>query len=172
MFFALAIIFFGLLVGSSADTEIFGYKLFDLYYLLVLIGVIILFTWDLIRNRQKISFSTLKQELKIYYSTIKNVKKLPSDCKNIVLMGYLSIIIIFLAFICYMISNILFGPQNESWDGMFSVVILAIGFILYLYSIAIIAVKINKADNKSVLKTHLNLLIILSLSWVALNSLR
>ena len=155
---ALVLIVVALFVGFSADSQIFGYTLINLFYLVMAVCVIIAVVWDLLRNKSKMSIKNIKLEFNIHISALKNVGNLPVCSKNSVLMGYLSILLIFMGEIIGIISKVLYGTLNEQWEGTLSVFILIPGMILFFYSIYKMYFKLRKCENKPLLQTHYNLI--------------
>jgi hypothetical protein len=150
----IAVAFF---LGFSGDSLIFGYTLINLFYFFVAVGIIISIIWYLLRNKSKISINTLKQGFNSYISAFKNVRKLPDSSKNTVLMGYLSILLIFMGEIVGIFTKILYGTLNGHLEGALTVFILFPGMILFFYSMHKMYFK-EKCENKQLLQTHFNLI--------------
>ncbi|MCE7699768.1 MAG: zinc ribbon domain-containing protein [Methanobacterium paludis] len=159
------------ILGINGDKEIFGYKITTIFFTLMVIGIIIAFTWVLARKKPKISINTIKRDFSTLKRTLKEVNSLPENYKNIVLIGYFSIILVFLSSFFDLISNTLYGTLNGNWGGSLAVVTLSLGIILFLYSWTIMFIKLRKINNKSTLQTHYNLIWGFFIIWIFLNSL-
>jgi len=166
---ALGIIFLTIFIGINGDNQIFGYKLISIFYLFMIIGITITVLWFLINDKSKISISKLKEEFKIYKISLNDVKNLPDNYKNIVLIGYFSIILIFLGLFFDLLSNLLYGTINGNWGGPLTIIILFLGIILYFYSWIKILLKLRKLDEKFPLQIHFNLIWLLLSICILLN---
>jgi hypothetical protein len=78
----------------------------------MIISCIIVITWTFTKKRPQISLKTLKQDFKELKMNIKGVSNLPDDYKNTILIGYLSIILLFISLFLISFSN-LYGGLNE-----------------------------------------------------------
>jgi hypothetical protein len=168
---ALGVIVSAIFIGINGDKEIFGYKIIIIFFTLMVIGIIIAFTWALARKKPKISINTIKRDFSTLKRTLKEVKSLPQNYKNIVLIGYFSIILVFLSSFFDLISNTLYGTLNGNWGGPIACITLSLGIILFFYSWTIMLMKLRKINNKSTLQNHYNLIWGFFIIWIFLNSL-
>ncbi|UTB32382.1 MAG: hypothetical protein NKF70_12970 [Methanobacterium sp. ERen5] len=133
-----------LFVGFSADSQIFGYSMINIFYFFMAVAIVITFVWYLLRNKSKISIRNIKKEFHDYIRALKNVRKLPDSCRNTVLTNYISLILIFLGLILIIIAHLLNGTMNENWVGLLTVIILCTGILIFFYSWVIMAIKMKK----------------------------
>lgn len=113
---AVVVTVFSILFGIYGDNQLFGYSLGDLYTIgLVILGIIWV-VWIFKTKRPKISITTIKDDLMNLIENIKEVDELPDNYKNIVLTGYLSIILFFVSLFLNIIANVLYGGLNNNQE--------------------------------------------------------
>lgn len=154
---ALGFIAVAFFVGFSGDSQIFGYALINIFYFILAVGVVITLLWYFLRNKSKISTSNIKKEVNVYIKALKNVRNLPDRIKNTVLTSYIALISMFIGVIISIISKELYGTLNGNWEGALAVIFLFPGFIIFVYMMIIMSLKLKKSENKPLLQTHFNL---------------
>lgn len=143
-------------VVINGDSQIYGYALINIFYFFMAIAFVITLVWYLLRNKSKITIRNIKKECYDYINALKNVRKLPYSCRNTVLTNYISLILILVGLILNIFAHLLDGTVNENWVGMLTVIILCIGYLLFFYTLVIMAIKMKKIENKPLLQIHSN----------------
>ncbi len=157
--FAVVVIGFSILFGIYGDNQFFGYSLIDLYTIgLVILGIIWV-VWIFNKKRPKISISLIKDDFTNLIGNIRGIGELPDYYKNIVLTGYLSIMLFFISIFLNIIANVLYGGLNENQEaGALAVITLLVGIILYFYSWIRMVMILRKINGKNSLRYHFNVI--------------
>ena len=158
-------------VGFSADSQIFGYSLINIFYFFIAVSVIIIFVWYLLRNKSKISIRHIKQEFNVYIRALKSVRTLPDSIKNTVLISYIALILMFIGVIISIISKVLYGTLNGNWEDGLAVIFLLLGLMIFGYMLIIMLLKLKKSENKPLLQTQFNLIMMFFVICLYLNIL-
>ena len=158
--FAFTVIGFSLLIGFFGDNQFFGYSLITLYIIAITLLMIITVTWLIAKKNPQISINTIKQDFTNLTTNLKGINELPDNYKNLILLGYLSIILLFISLFLNVISNHLFGDLNENEvAGWLTVITLLLGFVFYFYYFIRISLKLRKISNKNSIRNHYNIIL-------------
>ena len=158
IFFAIAIIGISIGFGIYGDNQFFGYSIIKLYIIMLVFLGIIVVTWSFVKKRPQISKNTIKQDFANLTTNLKGINQLPDNYKNLFLIGYLSIILLFISLFLNVISNLLFGDLNENQvAGGLTVITLLLGVVFYFYYLIRISLKLRKISSKSI-KNHFNII--------------
>ena len=160
--FAVAIIGISIVFGIYGDNQILGYSLINIFYtiILILLGIIVV-KWIYEKKRPQTK-STIKQDFKNLTTDLKGINKLSDNYKNLILIGYLSIILLFISLFLKVISIHLFGGLNENQlAGWLTIINLILAILFYFYYFISISLKLRKISNKKPILNHFYIILLL-----------
>ena len=155
MLLAIAVIGFTIFLGINGDKEIVGYPIITIYITVLIILCIITVIWTYTKKKPQISINTLKQDFKKLIETLKGVNDLSDNYRNIVLVGYISIFLLFISLFSNLIANVFYGGLNgNGYFGALTIITILLGSILYFYSWIKMLIKLKKINKNSSLRNH------------------
>lgn len=156
---ALVVIGFSIFLGIYGDNQFFGYSVISLYIISGVFLIIMVVIWTLAKKKPQISLKTIKQDFINLTTTLKGINELPDNYKNLCIIGYLSIILLFISLFLNVFTYLLYGGLNQNQEaGGLTVILLLSGFVLYFYSWTKLLLKLRKIKDDKSLRTHYNII--------------